>query len=63
MLKIWLPLIKNVNNQGLEISEVTNTGATVSTSGPLGGSYSFNGSSNRIQSSYLCQESELTVCM
>ena len=41
-LKVWLPLINKINNQGTFLNNPTNTGATVSTAGPLGGSYSFN---------------------
>ena len=46
-LQIWLPLIKNLKNQGVKDSTVTASNATLSTSiGKLGGSYSFNGSSS-----------------
>jgi len=62
-LKIWLPLINSEYNQGTEANAVKNSGATVSTSGPLGGSYSFNGTSNQIQTTYLCAENTMTVCM
>lgn len=63
MLKIWLPLVNNINNQGLQISNFVNTGATLSVTGPLGNAYSFNGSSNQIYGSYNCQEASFTVCM
>jgi hypothetical protein len=64
-LKVWLPLIKNINNQGVDIQNPMNSGAVVSTSnpGPLGGSFLFNGTSNRIITSYKCQEAAYTVCM
>lgn len=62
-LKVWIPLIEDYHNQGTEIVDVGNTGATASTSGPLGASYSFNGTNNQITASYTCAESELTVCM
>lgn len=62
-LKVWLPLISNFNNQGTYINNPTNTGATVSTSGPLGGSFSFDGTDDQIQTTYLCAENTMTVCM
>ena len=62
-LKIWLPLVKDINNNGTEISNFTSTGAAVSSSGPLGNSFSFNGASNQIYGSYTCQEEAFTVCM
>ena len=45
-LKIWLPLTKDLRNQGLDNVTVTNNGATFNSVGKLGGCYSFNGSSN-----------------
>ena len=62
-LKVWLPLISNFNNQGTYINNPTNTGATVSTSGPLGGSYSFDGTDDQIQTVYPSAENTMTVCM
>lgn len=62
-LKVWLPLINNFNNQGTYINNPTNTGATVSTSGPLGGSYSFDGTDDQIQTVYPSAENTMTVCM
>ena len=62
-LKVWLPLIENFNNQGTYINNPTNTGATVSTTGPLGGSFSFDGTNDQIQTTYLCAENTMTVCM
>lgn len=62
-LKVWLPLIENFNNQGTYINNPTNTGATVSTAGPLGGSFSFDGTNDQIQTTYLCAENTMTVCM
>lgn len=48
-LQVWLPLNKNGadKNQGLANINITST-ATYNTSGKLGGSYYFSGSSNRI---------------
>lgn len=62
-LKIWLPLVKNINNQGTELQNFTNTGATLGTAGPLGKSFSFNGSNNQIYGSYTCAEAEFSVCL
>ena len=47
-LRIWLPLLGNVNQQGA--SEVTTTvsGATVNTAGKIGSCYSFDGSDDFI---------------
>ena len=62
-LKIWLPLVDTINNQGTEISNFVNTGASLSTIGPIGKAFSFNGSSNQIYGSYTCGEAEFTTCM
>ena len=64
-LKVWIPLLDDVNNQGTELVIPTNTGATKTTSifGPLGSSYYFNGSSNQVIASYQCAEAEYTVCI
>ena len=62
-LKVWLPLIKNLNNQGTYINNPTTTGATVSTSGLLGGSYYFDGTNDQIQTTYPCAEANMTVCV
>ena len=46
MLQVWLPLNGNIKNQGLNQNiTVTNSGATVNSSGKLGQCYNFNGSS------------------
>jgi len=44
-LRVWLPLTKDLRNQGLDDVTVTNNGATFNSAGKLGGCYSFNGSS------------------
>ena len=62
-LKVWLPLIDNINNQGLETVSIENNGATVDSSGKLGSCYSFNGTSNNIVTSYPSYESDFSVCI
>lgn len=62
-LKIWLPLTQNILNQGVEVRNFTNSGATLTTAGPLGNSFNFNGSTHQIYGAYTCAESEFTVCM
>lgn len=43
-LQIWLPLIGNLKNEGLNPVSVTNNGATVNNNGKIGKCYSFGGS-------------------
>ena len=45
-LRVWLPLTKDLRQQGLDNVTVTNNGATFNSAGKLGGCYAFNGSSN-----------------
>lgn len=45
-LQVWLPLNGDLRNQGLDSVTVTNSGATINTTGKIGSCYSFNGSSN-----------------
>ena len=40
-LQVWLPLTKDLRNQGLSDVTVTNNGATFNSAGKLGGCYSF----------------------
>lgn len=47
-LKIWLPLTKDLRNQGLDNVTVTNNGATFNADGKLGGCYSFGTSNSYI---------------
>lgn len=47
-LQVWLPLTKDLRNQGLSNVTVTNNGATFNSAGKLGGCYSFSGSSQKI---------------
>lgn len=47
-LRIWLPMTKDLRNQGLDDVTVTNNGATVDNNGKLGKCYSFDGTSKYI---------------
>lgn len=42
-LKIWLPMNRDLRNQGLLNNTITNSGATYSSDGKLGGCYIFDG--------------------
>ena len=42
-LQVWLPLLGNLNNNGLSDVTVTNNGATVASDGKIGSCYSFDG--------------------
>lgn len=48
MLRVWLPLTKDLRQQGLSNVTVTNNGATFNSAGKLGGCYSFDGSDDFI---------------
>lgn len=41
-LRVWLPLTKDLRNQGLDDVIITNSGATFNSTGKLGGCYYFN---------------------
>ena len=43
-LRVWLPLTKDLRNQGLDDVMVTTNGAIFDANGKLGGCYSFDGS-------------------
>ena len=45
-LKVWLPLNKDLRNQGVADVTVVNYGATVNSAGKIGSCYSFNGNSS-----------------
>ncbi len=47
-LRIWLPLIRDTLNYGVEVSNVTGTNVTIHTNGKIGSCYSFNGSSSSL---------------
>lgn len=55
MLRVWLPLTKDLRNQGLSDITLTNNGATYSTTdGKLGGCYNFDGTNDYIN--IVCQD-------
>ena len=61
-LQVWLPLTKDLRNQGLSNISVTNNGATYqSTGGKLGGCYNFDGTDDRIQISNLPNPQNITI--
>lgn len=47
-LRIWLPLIRDTLNYGVEVSNVTETNVTINANGKIGACYSFNGSSSSL---------------
>ena len=57
-LQVWLPLTKDLRQQGLSNVTVTNNGATFNSAGKLGGCYSFNGSTSRIYNNNLSLPNE-----
>ena len=48
-LKIWLPLLGNLENKGTSPATITSYGATVNASGKIGSCYSFDGTDDYIQ--------------
>lgn len=48
-LKVWLPLNGDLHNQGCSNASVTNTGATVNTTGKIGSCYSFGTSKSYLK--------------
>ena len=51
-LQVWLPLNGNLNNQGLSMADVHNSGATVDSNGKIGSCYLVNNSNKIFFSSY-----------
>lgn len=51
-LQVWLPLIKDLRQQGLSNITVTNNGATFNSAGKLGGCYLFDGSNDYMVGTY-----------
>ena len=52
-LQVWLPLNGNLNNQGLSEVTLTNSGATVSTSGKIGSCYLLNSAKLSLTPSFI----------
>lgn len=64
-LIVWLPLIKDINNQGLSSINFTNTNATLDTAGKIGRSYYFDSTAYLSESSYdwtSFNTSEFSLC-
>lgn len=63
-LKVWLPLTGNLDNKGSSNVTVTNTGATVNTTGKIGSCYSFGTASSYMTLPASCMTSftECSVC-
>ena len=51
-LQVWLPLNGDLHNQGLNNIEIINNGTTINNSGKIGKCYSFNGSNQKISSTF-----------
>ena len=49
-LQVWLPLTKDLRQQGLNSSTISGTNVIINNNGKLGGCYSFNGSSSYLLS-------------
>lgn len=47
-LQVWLPMTKDLRQQGLSSRSITNIGATFSSNGKLGGCYIFDGTNDAI---------------
>ena len=61
-LQVWLPLTKDLSNQGIAKVNITNNGATYSsTGGKLGGCYSFNGTSSRLNADYTFSANQFSI--
>lgn len=63
-LQVWLPLTKDLHNQGLNQVSFTNAGATYgATTGKLGGAYSFDGTDDRIYANNISlNNSAMSAC-
>lgn len=61
-LRIWLPLTKDLRNQGLDDVTVTNNGATFDANGKLGGCYSFVNGYLNLPSSLMSNFKECSIC-
>lgn len=57
-LQIWLPLTKDLRQQGLSDIAITNHGATFDSNGKLGGCYSFDGTDDNLSYTPSVDEAE-----
>ena len=63
-LQVWLPLTKDLSNQGIAKINITNNGATYSsTGGKLGGCYNFNGNCIGVQNLPITQDISIAFWM
>lgn len=62
-LRVWLPLTKDLRNQGLDDVTITNNGTTFDANGKLGGCYSFNGSNNKIEISNAPNPNNISIAL
>ena len=60
-LLVWLPMTKDLSDQGLGGCTITNSGATLDNNGKLGKCYNFDGTDDRILVSGLNQPKNITV--
>lgn len=60
-LLVWLPMTKDLSDQGLGGCTITNDGATLDNNGKLGKCYNFDGANDRIQVSGLNNPKNITV--
>ena len=62
-LQVWLPLTKDLRNQGINNTTVTNTGATyAATEGKLGGCYICDGTNDYIKGTYTATTAMSFAC-
>ena len=61
-LQVWLPLTKDLRQQGLSNVTATNNGAIFDSAGKLGGCYLFDGSSSRISCSSYTWTYPMSIC-
>ena len=66
-LQLWLPLIDNLNNNGIGNATITTSNTTISTSGKLGKCYTFNGSTAMVDIQYsefpTILNDDFSICM
>lgn len=62
-LQVWLPLTKDLRQQGLSSVAATNNGATYSsTGGKLGGCYNFDGTNDFLETSFTFNSANYSFC-